>query len=136
MDATTKEFYKKLGVQCANDWRDLISTDPEAALKAYRRCQYEQALNALERERTLAEGKAQGIAEVEAQGYAEGEARGKAQFYMGSLPLYFEAIQVNPSLKDKVFALGASAGVDGRTVQREYDRWLRAKLGKTTQPDS
>jgi predicted transposase/invertase (TIGR01784 family) len=156
MDATLQEYYgSNPGFAQFTDRHAQVSADPEIR-KDYRRWQYEQVINALERERTLAEGeargeargiaegkaqgiaegKAQGIAEGKAQGIAEGEARAKARSYMEALPMYFELIQLKPSLKGEIFAMGANAGVNEQTIQREYDQWAQAKLEKAMQPDS
>ena len=124
MDAALQEYYRNnLGFAQFADRHAQVSAEPEVR-QAYRRWQYEQVIDALEKERLIAESE------------ARGEARGKAWLYMESLPLYFESIKANPSLRRDVFAMGASVGVDEETIQNEYDKWARAKFEQAMQQDS
>jgi predicted transposase YdaD len=86
--------------------------------QAYRRWLYAQVIDALEKERTFDEGKAEGITEGEARGKAEGIAEGKAELYTQSLPLYFKLLQANPAVRGEIFAMGAAAGVEEAALQR------------------
>jgi predicted transposase/invertase (TIGR01784 family) len=123
MDAALQEYYRNNpGFAQFADRHAQVSAEPEVR-QAYRRWQYEQVIDALEKERLIAEGE------------ARGEARGKAWLYMESLPLYFESVKANPSLRRDIFAMGASVGVDEETIQNEYDKWARAKLEQAKQPD-
>ena len=135
MDAALQEYYRNNpGFAQFADRQAQVSAEPEVR-QAYRRWQYEQVIDALEKERLIDEGEARGRAEGEARGLAEGEARGKAWLYMESLPLYFESIKANPSLRRDIFAMGASVGVDEEMIQNEYDKWARAKIDHAMQPD-
>jgi predicted transposase/invertase (TIGR01784 family) len=118
MDAALREYYKNNpGFAQFTDRHAQVAAEPEVR-RDYRRWQYEQAINALEKERLAEENKSLGRAE------------GEARLYMKSLPLYFESIKANPSLKREIFALGASVGVDERTIQREYDEWAQTAAKK------
>jgi predicted transposase/invertase (TIGR01784 family) len=128
MDTTLQEYYKSNpGFAQFTDRHDRVSAEPEVR-RDYRRWQYEQMVNALEKRRI--------VEESEVRGEARGEARGRALLYMQSLPFYFESIKANPSFKREIFALGAEAGVDEDAIQREYEKWARANLEKAIQPDS